>query len=337
MGRKKISIQRISDERNRQVTFTKRKFGLMKKAYELSVLCDCEIAVIIFNSHNKLFQYASTDMDKVLLKYTEYDQPHESQTNKDIVENIHRKGLGGPDSPDNDDAYHIGDDDHSPRNDNSTSEYHNLIQQRNQINLHMPGGLQQSFSISGLTNNYRDQQQQQQTPGLMTPNNPVIRMLDMSGQTGGYQSQDHSPRDSNSHSPPSLQIPGGGHSSKDISPVDSPHSHSPPGPPHHHQLQLQPAQLHISSPQKTGQYTPMTTMSVPGFPPSMSSVFSQATNQSASDPFAALGQLGQDLRLSTPHHITQWLQQAQPQPPSPVKNEPMSPRTVLDRNSYAAL
>ena len=70
MGRKKISIARITDERNRQVTFTKRKFGLMKKAYELSVLCDCEISVIIFNSHNKLFQYASTDMEKVLLKYT---------------------------------------------------------------------------------------------------------------------------------------------------------------------------------------------------------------------------------------------------------------------------
>ncbi|ETN72370.1 SRF-type transcription factor, partial [Necator americanus] len=37
------------------VTFTKRKFGLMKKAYELSVLCDCEIALIVFNSTNKLF------------------------------------------------------------------------------------------------------------------------------------------------------------------------------------------------------------------------------------------------------------------------------------------
>ena len=58
----------------------------MKKAYELSVLCDCEIALIIFNSANKLFQYASTDMDKVLLKYTEYNEPHESRTNKDIVE-----------------------------------------------------------------------------------------------------------------------------------------------------------------------------------------------------------------------------------------------------------
>ena len=43
----------------------------MKKAYELSVLCDCEIALIIFNSNNKLVQYASTDIDKILLKYTE--------------------------------------------------------------------------------------------------------------------------------------------------------------------------------------------------------------------------------------------------------------------------
>lgn len=58
----------------------------MKKAYELSVLCDCEIALIIFNSTNRLFQYASTDMDKVLLKYTEYSEPHESRTNTDILE-----------------------------------------------------------------------------------------------------------------------------------------------------------------------------------------------------------------------------------------------------------
>jgi len=58
----------------------------MKKAYELSVLCDCEIALIIFNGSNKLFQYASTDMDRVLLRYTEYNEPHESRTNSDIIE-----------------------------------------------------------------------------------------------------------------------------------------------------------------------------------------------------------------------------------------------------------
>lgn len=43
----------------------------MKKAYELSVLCDCEIALIIFNNNGKLVQYASTDIDKILMKYTE--------------------------------------------------------------------------------------------------------------------------------------------------------------------------------------------------------------------------------------------------------------------------
>ncbi|XP_071971015.1 myocyte-specific enhancer factor 2D isoform X1 [Engystomops pustulosus] len=102
MGRKKIQIQRITDERNRQVTFTKRKFGLMKKAYELSVLCDCEIALIIFNHTNKLFQYASTDMDKVLLKYTEYNEPHESRTNADIIETLRKKGFNGCDSPEPD-------------------------------------------------------------------------------------------------------------------------------------------------------------------------------------------------------------------------------------------
>jgi len=58
----------------------------MKKAYELSVLCDCEIALIIFTSSNKLYQYASSDMDKVLLKYTEYNDTVVSQTNKDIIE-----------------------------------------------------------------------------------------------------------------------------------------------------------------------------------------------------------------------------------------------------------
>ncbi|XP_077070838.1 myocyte-specific enhancer factor 2D isoform X6 [Siphateles boraxobius] len=107
MGRKKIQIQRITDERNRQVTFTKRKFGLMKKAYELSVLCDCEIALIIFNHSNKLFQYASTDMDKVLLKYTEYNEPHESRTNADIIEALNKKEHRDSESPDPEEPFSL--------------------------------------------------------------------------------------------------------------------------------------------------------------------------------------------------------------------------------------
>jgi len=58
----------------------------MKKAYELSTLCECEIALIIFNSNSRLFQYSSRNMDELLLKYTEYNEPHESKTNSDILE-----------------------------------------------------------------------------------------------------------------------------------------------------------------------------------------------------------------------------------------------------------
>lgn len=70
-----------------QVTFRKRKAGIIKKAYELSVLCECEVAIIIYSKTNKLFQYASSDFDEILLKYSDYNQePSESLTNANIVE-----------------------------------------------------------------------------------------------------------------------------------------------------------------------------------------------------------------------------------------------------------
>lgn len=59
MGRGKIEIKKIENPTSRQVTFSKRRGGLMKKAHELSVLCDAEIAVIIFSSTGKLFEFSS--------------------------------------------------------------------------------------------------------------------------------------------------------------------------------------------------------------------------------------------------------------------------------------
>ena len=85
MGRKKIKIERIADERNRQVTFTKRKNGLMKKAMELSVLCDCEIAMVIYNSNAKLYQYSSGDIDGVLRRFKEErGEAQEKRNNADL-------------------------------------------------------------------------------------------------------------------------------------------------------------------------------------------------------------------------------------------------------------
>ncbi|XP_052793393.1 myocyte-specific enhancer factor 2C-like isoform X2 [Mya arenaria] len=145
MGRKKIQISRIADERNRQVTFTKRKFGLMKKAYELSVLCDCEIALIIFNSANKLFQYASTDMDKVLLKYTEYNEPHESRTNKDIIDSLNKKEHKGCESPDPECDPYMNTISFEEKYNRMNEDYQRVLQQQNQMRAPMspypPGGL----------------------------------------------------------------------------------------------------------------------------------------------------------------------------------------------------
>ncbi|KAG5015463.1 hypothetical protein JHK85_021599 [Glycine max] len=59
MGRGKIEIKRIENTTSRQVTFCKRRNGLLKKAYELSVLCDAEVALIVFSNRGRLYEYAN--------------------------------------------------------------------------------------------------------------------------------------------------------------------------------------------------------------------------------------------------------------------------------------
>ncbi|GAA5837952.1 hypothetical protein JCM9279_004076 [Rhodotorula babjevae] len=100
MGRRKISIAPIKDDRNRQVTFLKRKNGLFKKAYELGVLCSADVAVVVFNANGKLFEFHSGDMDSILLRYSHYAGPaHEKRgpedyINKDLDMAI-KSGTGG--------------------------------------------------------------------------------------------------------------------------------------------------------------------------------------------------------------------------------------------------
>ncbi|KAI6678322.1 hypothetical protein NL676_039118 [Syzygium grande] len=67
MGRGKIVLKRIDDSMTRQVTFSKRKKGLLKKARELSILCDAEVGVIAFSSAGKLYDFASSRLDLFLI------------------------------------------------------------------------------------------------------------------------------------------------------------------------------------------------------------------------------------------------------------------------------
>ncbi|KAI4389474.1 hypothetical protein MLD38_001696 [Melastoma candidum] len=69
MAREKIKIRKIDNITARQVTFSKRRRGLFKKAGELSVLCDAEVSVIIFSATGKLFEYSSTSMKSSLERY----------------------------------------------------------------------------------------------------------------------------------------------------------------------------------------------------------------------------------------------------------------------------
>ncbi|KAI4321098.1 hypothetical protein MLD38_034519 [Melastoma candidum] len=60
MGRGKIVIRRIDDSTSRQVTFSKRRTGLLKKAKELAILCDAEVGVVVFSSTGKLYDFSSS-------------------------------------------------------------------------------------------------------------------------------------------------------------------------------------------------------------------------------------------------------------------------------------
>lgn len=62
-------MKRIENATSRQVTFSKRRNGLLKKAFELSVLCDAEVALIIFSPRGKLYEFSNCSMNKTIDRY----------------------------------------------------------------------------------------------------------------------------------------------------------------------------------------------------------------------------------------------------------------------------
>jgi len=109
MGRRKIEIQPIVHERNRSVTFLKRKNGLLKKAYELGVLCSVDIAVIIFEDklghEPKLYQYCSTDIKDIVQRHVAFTGEKDTRGPSDFSGNASNKldDAGEGDDDDQDD------------------------------------------------------------------------------------------------------------------------------------------------------------------------------------------------------------------------------------------
>ncbi|XP_050378976.1 MADS-box transcription factor 23-like [Argentina anserina] len=81
MGRGKIEIRKIDNCTSRQVTFSKRRKGLIKKAKELAILCDAEVGILIFSRTGKLYEYASNSMKSVLERYNKTKEGHQQLLN----------------------------------------------------------------------------------------------------------------------------------------------------------------------------------------------------------------------------------------------------------------
>ncbi|GJR21533.1 K-box region and MADS-box transcription factor family protein [Tanacetum coccineum] len=73
MGRRKLELKRIEDKSSRQVTFSKRRTGLIKKTRHLSVLCDVDIVVLVFSARDKLYEACfgtrSNSVEHILSRY----------------------------------------------------------------------------------------------------------------------------------------------------------------------------------------------------------------------------------------------------------------------------
>ncbi|CAI9787180.1 unnamed protein product [Fraxinus pennsylvanica] len=85
MGRGRVELKRIEKKINRHVTFSKRRSGLLKKAHEISLLCDADVGLIVFSTRGKLYEYATDAcMEKILERYERYSYEETQLTSTNV-------------------------------------------------------------------------------------------------------------------------------------------------------------------------------------------------------------------------------------------------------------
>ncbi|CAN1794492.1 MADS-box transcription factor 1 [Linum perenne] len=89
MGRRKMEMKRIEVKSNRQVTFSKRRKGLIKKAKEISILCDAQVGLIVFSSCGRLYHFSShNSLTKILKRYRNRTEAGSSKSSNDQAAGI---------------------------------------------------------------------------------------------------------------------------------------------------------------------------------------------------------------------------------------------------------
>ncbi|XP_071725270.1 agamous-like MADS-box protein AGL70 [Rutidosis leptorrhynchoides] len=84
MGRGKVEMKRIEDKSSRQVTFSKRRKGLMKKVQEISVLCDVDAALIIFSGRGRVYEFPSGESMKTIIDRYQVSSNNGGSTSKNV-------------------------------------------------------------------------------------------------------------------------------------------------------------------------------------------------------------------------------------------------------------
>ncbi|TKY60838.1 Agamous MADS-box protein AGL61 [Spatholobus suberectus] len=98
MGRRKIEITEVKDPNTRQVTFSKRRTGLFKKANELSILCGAEVAIVVFSPGNKPYSFGHPSVDAVAAKFLQQEPESNVAKPNDVQGNGPSNEVGDVDA-----------------------------------------------------------------------------------------------------------------------------------------------------------------------------------------------------------------------------------------------
>ncbi|GMH22497.1 hypothetical protein Nepgr_024340 [Nepenthes gracilis] len=93
MVRGKTQMKRIENKTSRQVTFSKRRNGLLKKAFELSVLCDAEVALVVFSPRGKLYEFATTSVQETIARYQMHTKDVQTNVEQDMRQLKHETAI----------------------------------------------------------------------------------------------------------------------------------------------------------------------------------------------------------------------------------------------------
>eukprot|EP01018_Ginkgo_biloba_P003082 Gb_19178 [translate_table: standard] len=93
MGKRRVEVKRIQNPTSRHVTFSKRRNGLLKKACELSVLCDVEVALIVFSPTGKIYEFASHSIDETIEKYRTFNEICNDPMDRNCIQSIENRKM----------------------------------------------------------------------------------------------------------------------------------------------------------------------------------------------------------------------------------------------------